>query len=179
MQEFEGYLNHLFDKMCFKNPHRRQTLKKKELNVFLASNFKIYRMMTTIWYNVVLDNTMMTRLQHALCCQLELIHDNIISNQIEEAPMGNIEDVKLIIQKFMLCVLDISINENSVHFLAHSNVVLDHAYEMFEDLLLDVSWKFIKSVCEKVYNKHMIRELRNILSIYSRIMHEFGPLRFK
>lgn len=162
-----------------KNPYRRQSLNKKEINVFLASNFKIYRMMTTIWYHIVLDKVMVTRLEEALAAQLEIIHENIISHQIDEAPQGGLEDVKAIVRNFTQSILDISINESSVHYLNHSNVVLDHLYERFEDLLLKISWNFIKLICEKVYNKYMVRDLLDILDNYSSIMHTFGPIRFK
>jgi hypothetical protein len=76
-------------------------------------------------------------------------------------------------------MVDISINENSVHYLLHSNVVLDHVYEIFEDLILNISWNFIKLICEKVYSKRMIRDLIDILNSYSSIMHNLGPLKFK
>ena len=169
----------MFDKMWFKNPYRQQFLTKNELNVFLASNFKIYRMMTTIWYHVVLDKTMISRLQSAFESQLEVLHDAIINSYIEDAPLSQIDDVKLVISKFMTWILDISINENSVHYLIHSSVVLDHPYEIFEDSLLELSCKFIKRLCELVYNKYKVGELLSILGIYSKIIHNLGPLRLK
>lgn len=132
--------------MRHKNTARKNTLKKAELNLSLASTFSIFRMMTTIWYSVVLDTEIMNKLEIGLTSQLNLIHENIISNQIDQGPLGEIEDVKSQIRDFLLAVLDISINENSVHFLIHSNVVVDHVYEVFEDVVLEMSWKFIKRV---------------------------------
>jgi len=126
-----------------------------------------------------MDNEILGKLEQSLMIQLEWIHENIIKNQIDEGPLGDIEDVKSDIHRFMLAVLDISINENSVHFLIHSNVVLDHPYEIFEDILLEVSWKFIKKVWEQVYNNHKMKDLLGIMNFYSEIMHSFGPIRFQ
>lgn len=58
-------------------------------------------MMTTIWYHVVLDKTMISRLQSAFESQLEVLHDAIINSYIEDAPLSQIDDVKLVISKFM------------------------------------------------------------------------------
>lgn len=57
--------------------------------------------MTTIWYHVVLDKTMISRLQSAFESQLEVLHDAIINSYIEDAPLSQIDDVKLVISKFM------------------------------------------------------------------------------
>lgn len=95
------YLNRMYNKMCFKNSSKQHNLTKTELNVFLASNFKIYRMMTTIWYHVVLDKTMISRLQSAFEAQFEVLHDEIVNSYIEDALLSSIDDVKAIISKFM------------------------------------------------------------------------------
>ena len=122
---------------------------------------------------------MLSKLQHALSDQIQLLHENIISHQIDDGPEGDVEDIKIVIRKFMQLMLDISLNENSIHYLLHSHVVLDHTYEIFEDLILNFVWTFIKSTWENVYNKHMINELLDILKYYTGIMKEFGPMRYK
>ena len=135
--------------------------------------------MTTIWYHNILDSKLIKSLQLSLIAQMEIVHDNIISNHIDDAPLGYINDVESTIKDFMLAMLDISINENSVHFLMHSNIVLDRIYENFEELMLEVSWKFIKTVSEKVYKKNMLKELLSILNYYSEKLHNFPPIRFQ
>ena len=122
---------------------------------------------------------MISRLQSAFESQLDVLHDTIINSYIDDAPMSQTDDIKLIINKFMLWILDISINENSIHYLIHSSVVLDHPYEIFEDSLLELSWKFMKNLWEQAYNKYKVGELINILDTYSKIIHDFGPLRLK
>mmetsp|Transcript_37348 Transcript_37348/g.36947 ORF Transcript_37348/g.36947 Transcript_37348/m.36947 type:complete len:250 (+) Transcript_37348:627-1376(+) len=141
--------------------------------------FRIYRMFTTIWNYVVLDTNLASKLENAVSKQLLLVQENIISHQLDDGPLGDVEDIKIIIKNFMLCVLDISLNENSIHYLLHSHVVLDHTYEIFEDLILRQAWVFIKSICEKIYNKHRISSLLAVLSYYSGILNEFGPMRFR
>lgn len=136
-------------------------------------------MMTTIWYHIVLDSELVKALEKCLIGQMQLVHDNIISHQIDEGPLGYINDIECTIENFMLAILDISINENSVHFLMHSNIVLDRIYEVFEDLMLEVSWKFIKRVWEKLYKKNMLKELLPILNYYSEKIHKFPPIRFQ
>lgn len=169
----------MYEKVSATEPQRRNTLKKKALNEYYADSFRIYRMMTTIWYNVVLDQSLIAKLQFAVVDQLDQLHACIISHQIDNGPQGSLEDIQIILQSFMQCIVDISINENSVHYLLHSNVVLDHVYEIFEALILNISWNFIKLICEKVYSKRMIRDLIDILNSYSSIMHNLGPLKFK
>lgn len=137
----------MFDKISFddQNSASRYSFKGKDLNKYLSSQFRIYRMFTSIWYQVVLDQDMLSKLQHALSDQIQLLHENIISHQIDDGPEGDVEDIKIVIRKFMQLMLDISLNENSIHYLLHSHVVLDHTYEIFEDLILNFVWTFIKS----------------------------------
>lgn len=151
----------------------------KNSNMNSTGRFRVYRMFTTIWYNVVLDGDMLGRLQKAVTEQMDILHQNIISHQVDDGPLGDVEDIKIIIKRFMQAILDLSLNENSIHYLLHSHVVLDHLYEIFEDLILRQAWSFIKSICEKIYNKHMINDLLGVLKYYSGILNEFGPMRFR
>ena len=165
--------------MSFEEKKSNTNLKGKVLNSHLSSRFKIYRMFTTIWFKMILDSNLVSKLEIAFSDQLHLLQENILSHQVDDGPQGDIEDIKIIIKKFMQWMLDISLNENSIHYLRHSHVTLEHTYEIFEDLILNSAWNFIKSLCEKVYNKHMIGELLEIINYYTGIVNEFGPMRFK
>ena len=64
----------MYEKVSDLEPQNRSTLKRKALNEYYADSFKIYRMMTTIWYNVVLDSNLMDKLQLAVVDQLDQLH---------------------------------------------------------------------------------------------------------
>ena len=82
----------MFDKMCSRGPESKHSHKKR-----IPYKFRIFRMMTTIWYNVVLDQEIIDLLQHAMTDQMDLIHQSIVSHMIYEGPRGDIEDVKTIL----------------------------------------------------------------------------------
>ena len=168
-------MNQMFETINYEEEKTSNTLRDSQM----TSKFRVYRMFTTIWNYVVLDASLVSKLEKAVSEQLLLVQENIINHQVDDGPLGDVEDIKIVIKNFMLCMLDISLNENSIHYLLHSHVVLDHTYEIFEDLILRQAWIFIKSICEKIYNKHRISNLLGALSYYTGIMNEFGPMRFR
>jgi hypothetical protein len=94
-------MNGLYEKVSDIEPIGRNTLKKKALNEYYADSFRVYRMMTTIWYNVVLDQNLVAKLQLAVADQLNQLHGCIISHQIDNGPQGSLDDIQIILQSFM------------------------------------------------------------------------------
>lgn len=79
--------------MSFKTPESIHGSKVK-----IPYKFRIYRMLSTIWYNEVLDQEMISLLQHAVADQMEQIHESIINHMIYEGPKGDIEVVRIILK---------------------------------------------------------------------------------
>lgn len=55
LQDFEKEMNNFYNKIWNRPFRRFTTLQRDELNSTLSSTFRVFRMMTGVWFNVVLD----------------------------------------------------------------------------------------------------------------------------
>lgn len=110
-------------------------------------------MLIKIWKSDVLTKTLEDKLYSALERSLSEVHSDFVQQILDKSPMGDVGPTKTVLLKFFDSLLDLSINERTVHYLATSDVPIDGIYERFEELLSSTQSKFIKKLMETGYKK--------------------------
>lgn len=91
--------------------------------------FKVFRMLIKIWKSDVLTKTLEDKLYLALERSLSEVHSDFVQQILDKSPMGDVGPTKAVLLKFFDSLLDLSINERTVHYLATSDVPIDGIYE--------------------------------------------------
>lgn len=90
--------------------------------------------------------------------------------------MGNYEAVKSVLTKFVDTLVDISVNEKSVHFINTQEAVFNGLYEKYESFLIDDNKSFIKQLLEMSFKKKCLPSLKTHYEEYFKIFESF-PLK--
>lgn len=93
--------------------------------------------------------------------------------------MGNYEAVKTVLTKFTDTLVDLSVNEKSVHFINTQEAVFNGLYEKYEKFLIDENKSFIKQLLEMSFKKKCLPSLKTLYEEYYRIFENFPLKAFK
>lgn len=94
----------------------------------------------------------------------------------DPSPVGSYETNETVLTKFIDTLVDLSINEKSVHFLNTQEVQLSFLYEKFESFLLEENSKFIKKLLEVSYKFKSLVCVKDLQQKYFKIFESF-PVR--
>ena len=88
---------------------------------------------------------------------------------IDELPMENEEKKELtkieIINSFMTCITDLSIDEKNALCINHSNLKMDDNYQIYETILIDV---FVREINNCINNEK--KPIENIYTVFKNIL---------
>lgn len=137
--------------------------------------FKVYRMMTRIWGDVVLDQDMTEDLKDSFKGAIREYHKDRINHIKNKAVLGDDLPIQAVMNKFFQALVDTSINEKSVHYIGSTEVVFDRLYNMFEGALMKECKEFIKLAFESGYKSKTLKGVYSIFEEYSKTIKSFLP----
>lgn len=139
------------------------------------AQFRIFRMMTQIWGEVVNDEEMVTNLKDCLNTVLCDYHKDIIQHIRDKAVRKDTVPMSAVLKKFFQMLVDTSINEKSVHFINSTKVEFDSFYRAFEGIILKNCNSFIKAALEVGYKSKNLMLVYSIFEEYSLVIKSFLP----
>ena len=102
-------------------------------------------------------------------CGDDFAEDEELDLIIDELPLENEENKEMtkieIINNFMACITDLSIDERNALCINHSNIKMDDNYQIYEKILIEV---FVNEI-NNCINKEK-KPIENIYSIFANIL---------
>lgn len=98
--------------------------------------FRVFRMMSKIWSTEVLDDDMVSNLKDAFKAVIRDHHKDLLQHIRDKSVLKDSTPMEAVLKKFFYALIDISINEKSVHFLNSTDIEFDTFYNMFEAFLI-------------------------------------------
>lgn len=90
--------------------------------------------------------------------------------------MGDYSPVKDTLKEFLTSMIDISLNEKSVHYLHSTDVIFHGLYEQFQSIILNENKSFFKKFIETAFKKKNLASIQSLFGEYIQIF-DFLPLK--
>jgi len=135
--------------------------------------FRVFRMMTKIWNDEVLTNEVVDDLKAAFTYLLREYHKDMLQHIRDKTVLKDNTPMEVVFKKFFQALVDISINEKSVHFINCSSAEFAKPYGAFEAILLEESSRFVKSALEVGYKARNLKLVHSAFEGYSVTVRSF------
>ena len=135
--------------------------------------FTIFRMMTRIWSEEVLTKEMMGYLKEMFTFWIQEYHKDMIQHIRDKTVLKDNSSMQVVLKKFFQALVDLSINEKTVHYMNCSDVELDKLYKTFETILLQETSSFIKNALEVGYKANNLKLVYSVFENHSTTVKGF------
>ena len=130
-------------------------------------------MMTKIWKQDVLTTTLEDKLMKAFVGSIKELTSDLQQHVETRSPAGDISPYKSVYRLFFNSLLDLSVNEKTIHYYSSSELVLDGPYPKYESVLVTSLQAFTKKILEtgqKVKNLSLAgRAMEDIKTVFSSV----------
>lgn len=79
--------------------------------------------------------------------------------------------MKTVVEKFFDSLVDLSVNEKSIHYAKTTDVLFDGVYSRFEHILLKASLTFTKKILEIAHKKKRLSMIDSVLTDYAELFN--------
>jgi hypothetical protein len=156
-----------------------QAINDQYFRVFKEENsrFRIFKLMTKIWQDVVNDEEIISNLKVCFKAVIRTYHNDILQHIRDKSVRKDSSPMSAVLKKFFSSLIDESINEKSVHYLNSIDIEFDQLFNMFEGVLMKEIGVFVKKALEVGYKAKNLKLVYSVFEEYSSTVKSFIPLK--
>lgn len=104
-------------------------------------------------------------------------HKDLIQHIRDKTPLSDIIPFETVLKRFIQAIVDMSINEKSVHFMNSTDIEFDSLYNKFESVLTKEWGSFIKTALEVGYKAKHLKVVYSTFEEYSTTIKSLIPAK--
>lgn len=104
-------------------------------------------------------------------------HKDLIQHIRDKTPLSDIIPFETVLKRFIQAIIDMSINEKSVHFMNSTDIEFDTLYNKFESVLTKECGSFIKTALEVGYKAKHLKVVYSTFEEYSTTIKSLLPAK--
>ena len=130
-----------------------------------------------MWYDVVLSGDMSKDLLHMFMVSIKEYHRDLIQHIRDKTPLCDMIPFETVLKRFVQAIMDLSINEKSVHYLNSTDIEFDPLYNSFEVRLIKECQDFTKSALEVGFKTNNLRIVYKTFNEHSTTIKSILPAK--